>query len=193
MIQAASGAAYCRHVHEQVLEPLGMTSTDFAYWKDMAPRVATGYHPRFNVSTPLLRIMTPTGTIDHPRPALGALAILRPGRPYRGLIGSVADAARFLDLHIDRGAHPRVLPKKAVVAIQQTTPRGRKLDVGLGWFRRHRDPQGGSRYWEHLGGGSGFFSTMRVSPERRLGLVAMGNATSWDHPKLLRAATQCGA
>jgi len=194
VIQAASGVPYCGYVREQVLEPLGMTSTDFTYRQDMAPRAGTGYHPRLTMSTPLLRIITPTGTFDHPVGRLLALSrFCVEGAPYGGLIGSVADAARFLDLHVDPGAHPRVLSKDAVVAMQQTTAHGRKLDVGLGWFRRHRDPPNGSRYWEHLGGGGGFFNTMRIYPERRLGLVAMGNATSWDHLKLLRAATQSGA
>jgi hypothetical protein len=31
---------------------------------------------------------------------------------------------------------------------------------------------------------------MRIYPELRLGLVAMGNATEWDHLKLVGAATQ---
>lgn len=72
--------------------------------------------------------------------------------------------------------------------MQRTTARGRKLDVGLGWFRRHRDP--GGAYWEHLGGGGGFFNTMRIYPEEKLGLVAMGNATSWDHLRLAGAAVR---
>jgi hypothetical protein len=56
--------------------------------------------------------------------------------------------------------------------------RGRKLDVGLGWYRRRSDPPNAGHYWEHLGGGGGFFNTMRLYPEQRLGLVAMGNATN---------------
>lgn len=50
VIQADSGTPYCRYVREQVLKPLWMTSTDFTYRKDMAPRAATGYHPRFTIS-----------------------------------------------------------------------------------------------------------------------------------------------
>jgi hypothetical protein len=34
--------------------------------------------------------------------------------------------------------------------------------------------------------GGGFFDTMRVYPELELGLVAMGNATDWDHLRLFR-------
>ena len=45
VIQAASGAPYVEYVREQILEPLAMTSTDFVYREDMAPRAATSYHP----------------------------------------------------------------------------------------------------------------------------------------------------
>ena len=45
VIQAASGAPYVDYVRAQILEPLGMTTTDFVYRGDMAPRAATGYHP----------------------------------------------------------------------------------------------------------------------------------------------------
>lgn len=33
----------------------------------------------------------------------------------------------------------------------------------------------------------GFFSTMRIYPERELGLVAMGNTSVWDHLSLVDA------
>jgi hypothetical protein len=112
------------------------------------------------------------------------------GAPYGGLIGPVSEAARFLDLHLDPGAHPGVLSETAVMAMQRTIARGRKLDVGLGWFRRHRDPRASGHYWEHLGGGGGFFNTMRIYPKLKLGLVAMGNATNWDRLRLVDAAIQ---
>ena len=71
--------------------------------------------------------------------------------------------------------------------MQRLTARGAKLDVALGWFHRHADPEGADRYWEHLGGGGGFFSTMRIYPGRDLGLVAMGNRTSWDYLRVVDA------
>lgn len=191
VIQAASGAPYVEYVRAEILEPLGMTSTDFAYRPDMTRRAATGYHPRFSISTPLLRLITPPGIFDHRVGGFWALSRFRvQGAPYGGLIGTVSDAARFLDLHLDPRAHPGVLSERAVVAMQRSTARGRKLDVGLGWFRRHRDPPDSGHYWEHLGGGGGFFNTMRIYPELKLGFIAMGNATSWDHLKLVRAALQ---
>jgi CubicO group peptidase (beta-lactamase class C family) len=191
VIQAASGTSYAEYVRAQILAPLGMSATDFLYRPDMTSRAATGYHARFNVSTPVLRVMTPAGIFDHRVGRFWALSrFCVQGAPYGGLIGTVTDAARFLHLHLDPGAHPGVLSETAVSAMQRTTSRGPKLDVGLGWFRRHSDPPGPSHYWEHLGGGGGFFNTMRIYPELPLGVVAMGNATSWDHLRLVDAAVQ---
>ena len=137
--------------------------------------------------------MTPAGIFDYRVGSLWALSrFCVQGAPHGGLIGPVGDAARFLNLHLDPRAYPRVLSKESVAAMQQTTAHGRKLDVALGWFRRRSDPQNGPHYWEHLGGGGGFFNTMRVYPELNLGLVAIGNTTTWDHLKLVRAATQTG-
>jgi hypothetical protein len=39
---------------------------------------------------------------------------------------------------------------------------------------------------EHLGGGSGYFTVMRLYPDRGLGFVVMGNTTRYDHEALLR-------
>jgi CubicO group peptidase (beta-lactamase class C family) len=190
VIQVASGVSYIDYVRAQILEPLGMTTTDFIYRTDMTPRAATGYHARFNIATPFLRLMTPAGIFDHRVGRLWALSrFCVQGAPYGGLIGTVTDAARFLGLHLDPQAHPTVLSEDAVLAMQQATAHGRKLDVGLGWFRRRSDPPNAGQYWEHLGGGGGFFNTMRVYPELKLGLVAMGNATNWDHLRLVRTAT----
>jgi CubicO group peptidase (beta-lactamase class C family) len=49
---APGAGPYVDYVRAEILEPLGMTSTDFAYRADMTRRAATGYHPRFNTSTP---------------------------------------------------------------------------------------------------------------------------------------------
>jgi CubicO group peptidase (beta-lactamase class C family) len=191
VIEAAAGVSYTGYVQTQILDPLRMTSTGFGYTDDMASRAATGYHPRLGVSTPVLRLLTPAGIFDHPVGRFWALSrFCVQGAPYGGLIGPVSDAARFLALHVDPGAHPAILSADAIAAMQRTTACGRRLEVGLGWFRRRKDPQRDARYWEHLGGGGGFFNTMRVYPDLNLGVVAMGNATKWRHLALVDAATR---
>ena len=192
VIEAASGGSYTEYVRANVLSPLGMSSTDFTYRGDMAPRAATGYHLRFNVMTPLLRRMVPAGIFDHRVGRLWAFSrFCVQGAPYGGLIGPVQDAARFLRLHLGVLEDPSssVLPREGVAAMQRPTAGGRKLDVALGWFHRRSDKDVRNRYWEHLGGGAGFFNTMRIYPELKLGLVAMGNLTSWNYRALARSVT----
>jgi CubicO group peptidase (beta-lactamase class C family) len=190
VVEAASGRSYTDYVRSNILSPLGMTSTDFTYRDDMAPRAATGYHPRFNVTTPLLRRMVPAGIFDHRVGRLWAFSrFCVQGAPYGGLIGTVHDAARFLRLHLAAIEDPSssVLSPEGIAAMQLPTARGPKLDVALGWFHRRADKGAVSSYWEHLGGGAGFFNTMRIYPELKLGLVAMGNLTSWNYRALARA------
>jgi len=55
--------------------------------------------------------------------------------------------------------------------------------VGLGWYR----PRGAAGFVEHLGGGSGFFSVIRLYPDRNLGIVAMANTTGYRHDTILEA------
>ena len=58
--------------------------------------------------------------------------------------------------------------------------RGRRFDLGLGWFvpadRRDADPP----FVEHLGAGAGFFTVMRMYPSLGVGAVVVGNATKYD-------------
>ena len=71
----------------------------------MSERAATGYHPRYGPSTPLLRWMVPAGIFDHRTGRLWALGrFCVEGASYGGLIGSVEDAVRFVRLHLGVGA-----------------------------------------------------------------------------------------
>ena len=190
VVEAAGGRSYTDYVRSEILNPLGMTSTDFSYRDDMVARAATGYHPRFSVMTPLLRWMVPDRIFNHRVGRLWAFShFCVQGAPYGGLIGTVRDAARFLRLHLGAADErsSRVLSSERIAAMQLPTAHGRKLDVALGWFHRRDDEGAGSGHWEHLGGGAGFFNTIRIYPELKLGLVAMGNLTSWDYRALARS------
>jgi hypothetical protein len=58
----------------------------------------------------------------------------------------------------------------------------------LGWFRAGEARQKRPAFVEHLGGGAGFWNVMRIYPEESLGVVIMGNTTSYDHESILDAA-----
>ncbi len=99
------------------------------------------------------------------------------------MVGGVDEAARFVQLHLNGGQAngARLLSAESVAEMRRVTPRGGKRDFGLGWFRPR---EGGGRlpaFVEHLGGGAGFWNVMRIYPEESLGIVLMGNTTSYDH------------
>jgi CubicO group peptidase (beta-lactamase class C family) len=191
VIAAASGRAYEDYVRARILEPLGMTATGFTYDTAREEDIATGYQKRLHPMTPLFRLLLPRGIVG---PASGGyLAFNRfhvDGPAYGGLLGSVRDAARFMAVHLHQGAYDgvRLLSAESVAEMQTRKASGRRLDVGIGWFRRGGDRTSGE-FWEHLGGGGGFWSMMRIYPARRIGVLTMGNATRYDHDAVAASVT----
>lgn len=193
VIAAAAQQRYEDYVREHILTPLGMTRTDFSYRTDMRSDAATGYQPRFSPMTPLFRRVLPEGiTGANEGRFLAFRRFCVDGAAYGGLIGSVRDAARFMSAHLDtaQAGAVQLLTRERAVQMQTIRATGRKRDIGLGWFRQHSDRPSAERYVEHLGGGGGFFNMMRIYPERELGVVVMGNTTSYDHQRLAAAALE---
>jgi CubicO group peptidase (beta-lactamase class C family) len=186
-ITNAAGTPYTGLASGEILQPLGMRMTGFAYAPDMLARAATGYHPRRSPMRLLL-----------PRWVIGARTgrwvsfrrFLLDGAAYGGLLGPVCDAARFLQMHLRDGEldGTRILPAESAAAMRRITVTGKRYDLGLGWFRpasrRNADPP----FVEHLGGGAGFFNVIRIYPAQAVGVAIMGNATSYHIDAIARLA-----
>ena len=190
VISETSGAGYEEYVRDEILSPLGMDRTGFAYQEPAGDGAATGYQPLWRPLTPLFRAALPRGIVG---PRQGRYVSFNPfyvkGPAYGGLVGGVAEAARFVRLHLNGGKvdGTRLLPTESVAEMQRIVPRGGKRDFGLGWFRSHEAAERRPAFVEHLGGGAGFWNVMRVYPEASLGVVMMGNATGYDHEAILDA------
>ena len=96
-----------------------------------------------------------------------------------------------VEVHADRlaagqGRDNALLAPASAAAMQRLAQRGKGQDFGLGWFRRHAGAPGAPPFIEHLGGGAGFWTGMRLFPTLGLGLVVMGNATGYDHEAIGR-------
>ncbi len=183
----ATGKPFVDLVGEEVLEPLGMSSTGFAYTAEMSSRAATGYQPQWSP----MRLLLPRWVIG---PSTGSWVsfrrILLDGSAYGGLVGPVEDAARFLRMHLRDGeldGHRSLTPDVAA-EMREIDVLGRRFDLGLGWFRpadqRNADPA----FVEHLGGGAGFLNVIRIYPSRKVGVVVMGNATKYGIDDVARLA-----
>jgi len=190
VISEVSGARYEEYVREEILSPLGMSGTGFSYPLPAEDAAATGYHPLRRPLAPLFRAALPRGVVG---PRHGRYVTFNPfyvlGPAYGGLIGGVSEAARFVRLHLNGGVvdGTRLLTQESVTEMRRITPRGGERDFGLGWYRPRAARELRPHFVEHLGGGAGFRNVMRIYPEEDLGVVMMGNATSYDHEPLLDA------
>ena len=154
---------------------------------EMAALAATPYQKRWALMTPALRLLLPGWVFG--KPADGYVALNRfylDGAAYGGLIGPAEDAARFLRAHLNGGEVDggRILARDSVALMQTVSAQGRVLDVGLGWLRPHGREQ--SEFLEHPGGGGGYFNVMRIYPRAPVGIVVMGNSTSYNHRAILK-------
>ena len=193
IVSETTGMSYEEYVREEILIPLGMNRTGFAYQEPAEYEAATGYQRLWRPLTPLFRAALPRGVVG---PRQGRYVAFNPfyvnGPAYGGLVGGVDEAARLVLLHLNGGQidGARLLSAESVRTMQQTTPRGGKRDFGLGWFRPHEAAQGHPAFVEHLGGGAGFWNVMRLYPEESLGVVVMGNTTSYDHESICDAVVR---
>jgi CubicO group peptidase (beta-lactamase class C family) len=190
VVSEVSGTGYEEHVRREILSPLGMERTGFSYPQPTGDGAATGYQPLPKPLTPLLRAALPMGVVG---PRQGSYASFEPfyvkGPAYGGLVGGVDEAARFVQLHLNGGQAngARLLSAESVSEMRRLTPRGGKRDFGLGWFRSREATKRRPAFVEHLGGGAGFWNVMRIYPEESLGVVVMGNTTSYDHESVCDA------
>jgi CubicO group peptidase (beta-lactamase class C family) len=191
LIGQVAGIPYKRYVVERVLEPLGASSTGFTFERAGDGHQSEGAHPRRDPMLPVLRVMIPRWALG---PRVGRWRLFNPfyldGSAYGGLVGPVGDAALLAAAHLGEGAvgDRRILSAESAAEMQTIAIAGRRFDLGLGWFRRHRDSRAGRTHIEHLGGGGGYGTVVRLWPERGLGVVAMANVSSqhFKHEGLLR-------
>lgn len=181
VIEAVSGTSVEDCVRATVLEPLGMSSTDYRY--AAAGSRAVGYVRMPGVLTPALRILLPAGIVG---PRTHGYTALRPflvnGAAYGGLVGTVTDAVKLAAAHlpVTSGASP-LLAYDDLAQMQRITATGKRFDHGIGWFRRPADASAQPTFVEHYGTGGGFWNAMRIYPTAGLAMTAMTNTTSaWD-------------
>ena len=191
VISEVSGARYEEYVRREILSPLGMDRTGFSYPEQpTGDSAATGYQPLWEPLTPLFRAALPKGVVGRRQ---GRYVAFNPfyvkGPAYGGLVGGVDEAARFVQLHLKGGEvnGVRLLSAESVAEMQKIVPKGGRRDFGLGWFRSRGARERRPDFAEHLGGGAGFWNVMRIYPEESLGVVMMGNTTSYDHESILDA------
>jgi CubicO group peptidase (beta-lactamase class C family) len=182
IIEAASGQSYESFIGENILQPLGMSHTSFVYSSEMAEHEAAGTLPVVHLYTPLLPTLLDPGALIRERD--GKLLWLNQfsieATPSTGLIGSAPDVAKFMMMYLNHGTldGEAILSPESVSMLTDTAPIDNR---GLGWYISETN---GERYLEHMGGGAGFATTMRIYPEAGMGIAILANGTDLDRTGL---------
>lgn len=187
VIAEVSGRPFIEFVADEVLKPLRMAGSGFRY-VDGAPR-GIGYQRRWSPMTPLMRLMLPKGIIGPSSDGyVSFLSFNVDGAAYGGLIGPVQDAARFLQMHLRNGEldGERILSESSATLMREIATPGKPFDLGLGWFRPVKARNASPAFIQHRGDGGAFANDMRIYPGANLGIVMMGNATSYDRDAVAR-------
>ncbi len=182
LIHRFTGVTYDRYLKEHVLEPLGMTSSDFELTPSVAARLAQGYKRPGGPERPL---------IPNPPYVLG----MRPADPAGSLYSTVLDLAKFVIMNMNRGAYggKRLLKEETVDEMHRLqAPTGRsRSGMGLTWFRTIHD---GHVMLYHTGGLPDYTNHVCFYPEEGAGVCWLSNlqdGSGWrpPAPTLLRTAS----
>jgi CubicO group peptidase (beta-lactamase class C family) len=179
VIASASGGTFKEYLRTAVLHPAGMQGTDFGYTSPET--TATGYVKAPRIATAAVKALLPHGVVDSRHGHHLALQpFLVDGAAYGGLVGDIADAARFVRLHLRDGELDgvRVLSPESAREMRRIVYPGPRFDHGLAWFRKPGWDARRPFHVEHYGTGAGYWNAMRLYPDLGVGMVVMANTTA---------------
>jgi CubicO group peptidase (beta-lactamase class C family) len=196
IVAEVSGQPFVEYVRENILRPLGMVNTDFAYSNQAMITKAAGHAFRAadveNFIPMIDQVKGPVSGAELIREVDDRFAWMTRYNVMAangGLIGPATEAVRLAQLHLNSGELDgvRILSPEAVALMQemQLTTTGGPLGYGLAWrvFDEAEHP-----FVEHDGGGTGLWAKMRLYPEAGLAIVLMSNASGWDRDQVADAA-----
>jgi CubicO group peptidase (beta-lactamase class C family) len=178
LIETVSGLSFEEYISRNILKRLGATTSGF----DLPADAARGYSRAWSLMGLAARLLIDRELIGTTR---GGFTEVRPfevdGAPYGGLVGPVEGMLTLgrAMLADGRAAHGRVLDASTVRLALTHVRSGdnRTLPVGLGW---HLGDSGGEQYANHIGGGMGFRSELRIFPRLGRAVAVIANETSFD-------------
>ncbi len=170
LVEVLSGHPYQEFVREQILKPLGMTSTDFEVSSlSKYENTSKGY------------VFANDTFIEPPYMHLGAFA------PAGAIVSSAADMAKYALFHLGDGCWEgtRLISEENLREMHKPQFIGtpyfwefeefQSTEYGLGWFT---DVYRGQKMINHGGNTNGFSAQMTLLPAQKFAVVLLSNATS---------------
>jgi len=197
IIAAVSGQPYVEYVREHILNPLGMTNTDFTYSNDFMEANAAG------AAVPIDEAQARIPQLDEARGlGDGADFFGETDENYAwmnlyvvgesaggGLMGPATEMIRFAQMMLNEGELDgvRILSAESVALLQevQNSTSGEPLPIGLSW---HFGGDAEHPYIEHDGGGAGVQTKLRLYMRDGFAVAILANGAGFDRNELADAA-----
>jgi CubicO group peptidase (beta-lactamase class C family) len=193
IIEKITNGTYEDYIRQNILQPLGMKSTDFIYTEEMEPFEAAGTHPVFDIWTPLIPFICRSYVRETFKKNIWLKRVYTDQTSPTGLIGSVTDAARLVIAYFNKseldGRH--ILSEQSVATMTSESHIKGKEEVedpkitsrqGIGWqVYKGR----GGQILKHGGGGIGFRTIMQLYPDEKLGFILFANGTYVEDWKIM--------
>jgi CubicO group peptidase (beta-lactamase class C family) len=177
-----------------------MDQSGFVYTKAMAEDEAAGTLPVAHFYTPLLPFLLDASQLirEQRNGLFWKRRLYIDVTPSTGLIGPATDVARLMLAYLNGGELDGVRivsPQSIELMSYSNYVRGEGPNIssytdgqhGLGWYVI---PEEGRQRLQHHGGGPGFATTMRLYPEKSLGIVILANGTDLDRDGLADRLTE---
>jgi CubicO group peptidase (beta-lactamase class C family) len=197
VIAAVSGQPYVEYVKEHILNPLGMTNTDFTYSNGFMDANVAGAAVPIAEAEALVPLMDEARGLgdgaDFFRETAGNYAWMNPyivgESAGGGLMGPPTDMIRYAQMMLGEGEldGARILTAESVALLQevQDSTSGEPLPIGLSW---HFGEDADHPYIEHDGGGAGIQTKLRLYMKDGFAVAIMANGSGFDRNELADAA-----
>lgn len=194
MIDAVTEEGYEGYVKQNILEPLGMTQSDFVYREDILEHAVTGIQDYYHFFTPMLAAFGPKGGLE-------SLTDYKIGNQHwlnliytdyiasTSLIGTGEDMSRFAQMLLDGGSlnGVQILTKESAdkilyqgkLAKEVVKAKNNDISYAIGygtktWYLEGFEAIG------HGGSGPGFIMQYFVIPEKEMVVVVLASNASTD-------------
>lgn len=192
IVHEVSGVPYVDYVRQHILQPLGMTHTDFVYSETMLANAAQASDNRDNEDylRAEMELVSPgfadsiIGRVDEDFVWVRPFNVLP---PWGGLHGSPVEQLNFLNMHLNGGAfnNTRLLQPETVAKMQEVMVGTAESGFGLAWMQGELLDQ---HYIGHAGGGVGIGMDMMLFPDSGIAISVMSNRTGYNTSAIAEAA-----
>lgn len=183
IIEAVSGTTYETYVSTNILRRIGIPPSALGFAIDPA-RHAVGYHRRASLTYPILGFLIDRNAVlgEHTNGWHAFRPYYMNGAAYGGLVGTAEGFARYVQALLDPGNGVLSAESRQSLFSENVLANGKPSGMAASWFIGSR---AGEPFFDHAGGGGGYYAEIRLYPGLNRGSVLLMNRTGLRNDRLL--------